>query len=144
MPTHVSSFASIEASAVSKPNSVCAKTCFGRQVAQHLPDVANLHLASRRGLRRSAVLQLFALRLGRAHFFAVCGYFVAQSLVQQLLAELRERLRVGLGQLRIPADVVCNLRSMAEGRRHHQLKILLVLGRGAARHLVDPFAMCDP
>ena len=60
-----------------------------------------------------------------AHFFAVRSHLVAQPLVQQLLAESGERLRIGLRQFAVPADLVRDLERMAEGRRVHQLEILL-------------------
>ena len=55
------------------------------EAAQHLVDVADLHLAGGRGLRRSAVLDLAAQRFGRAHILAVGSNLVAQALIQQRL-----------------------------------------------------------
>ena len=42
--------------------------------------------------------------------------------------------------LRVPSDLMGNRRGVAEGRRLHQLKILLILHGGAAGRLVHPFA----
>ena len=45
-----------------------------------------------------------------------------------------------LRQVRVPPDLVRNLGRVAKGRRLHQFQILLILRRGAAGHLVHPFA----
>ena len=55
------------------------KDLLRRIAAQNLVDVANLHLAGGRGLRRSAVLNLAPQRLGRAHILAIRGDLVAQA-----------------------------------------------------------------
>ena len=114
------------------------KHFFRSQVAQHLEEIPHLHLAGRRGLRRPAVLHLLPSGLGLARIVPIRLHLVAQSLVQQLLPELRECLRVCLTHLRAPSDRACDLRRMAEGRRIHQLQVLVVLCRGPVRHFVHP------
>ncbi len=97
------------------------KDLLGCVGAENLIDVANFDLACGRGLRRSAVLDLLAAGFGLACFIQVSGDFVAQAIVEKLLAELRECLWVGRGELRVPADLVGDLDSVAEGRCVHQL-----------------------
>ncbi len=47
-----------------------------RVATQHLVDVAHGLLAGRRGLRRTAVLNVLAERLGRPHVLAPCKHLV--------------------------------------------------------------------
>ena len=54
---------------------------------------------------------LLAAGLGLQHCVAVGCHFVAQPVIEELLAELGERLRVGLRQLCVPADLVRDLRA---------------------------------
>ena len=44
------------------------------------------------------------------------------------------------GEIILPAEVVCNLDRVDEGRRVHQLEVLLVLRGGAGRNFIEPFA----
>ena len=113
------------------------KNLLRRIAAQHLVDESDFHLAGRRGLRSSAVLDLAAQLLGGTHVFPVCGYFVPQPMIQQCLAELG---KIRLRRVRAPDNLTGNLFSVRESRRLHQLKILLVLRGGATSHLVNPFA----
>ena len=57
-----------------------------RKGAQHLVDVPDLNRTRRRGLLRSAMFQHTPPSLGLALVVAVQSYFVAESMVQQLLA----------------------------------------------------------
>ena len=113
------------------------KDLLRREAAQNLVDVPDLDLAGGRGLRGSAMLNLPALSLGRAHVLAVGSNFVAQTVVQQRLAQLGKILP---GGLRLQADLVGNPGRVHEGRRLHQFQILLILRGGAAGYLVHPLA----
>ena len=87
------------------------------------------------------MLQLLAANLHLAYIVAVRCYLLAQAAVEQLLAEGCDGLRVRLRKLRTPsAGLVGNLDCMTEGRRLHQLKVLLVLRGCAAGYLIDPLA----
>src|ERR1700721_1374358 len=60
------------------------------------------------------------------------GDVIAQTMIEQRLAKF--------GEIILPAEVVCNLDRVDEGRRVHQLEVLLVLRGGAGRNFIEPFA----
>ncbi len=108
-----------------------------RKAAQNLVDVADLDPAGGHGLGTAAALDLAALGLGGAHQFAIGGDFLAQAEGEQFLAVPGKLLAGGVltqGVFLGKPGGVC------EGRRLHQLDILLIFSGGAAGHLVHPLA----
>ncbi len=105
------------------------------EAAQHLVDVANLHLASGHSLRSAAVLELTALHLGRTDIVEVDSNFIAQLVIEERLAN---RSEIRGARSAVPAQLAAGLGGVAERRGLHQFEILLILCRGAAGGLVDP------
>ena len=111
---------------------------FGRrpargEAAQNLVDVANFDLAGGRGLRGFAVLDLAALGFGGADVFAVGGYFAAE-------AGSSKSVWRGWAESGFQPSLSAIWCGVAEGRRLHELEVLLILGGGAAGDFVDPLA----
>ena len=59
------------------------------------------------------------------------GDVIAQTVIEQRLAKF--------GEIILPAEVVCNLDRVDEGRRVHQFEVLLVLRGGTGGNFVEPF-----
>ena len=114
------------------------------KVPQNRPEIPDLDLARGSGLCGSAMFQLPASGFGLERRISAGSHLVAQPVVQELLTELHEGLRVSLRQLGIPADLVRDFERVAEGRRLHQFQILVVLSSGPAGHFVHPLGGVIP
>jgi hypothetical protein len=86
-----------------------------------------------------AVLEVVADGFGFGDVFAIVGDFIAEASGEELCAKLGEVGVVAAGG-GVPADLVAEGGGFGEGRRSHDLEILLVLGGGARGDFVEPSA----
>ena len=103
-----------------------------RRAAEHLVDVAGLHLAGSRLIGLAAFAALPVLRFRLVEEGAGCGDIFGEPLGEKLLAHDVEILA--------PSHAVGDRVEAMPGRRDHELEILLVLVGGARGHLIEPGA----
>src|ERR1700757_4271654 len=103
-----------------------------RKAAKHLIKEADFHVATWRSIGLTAMLAFISKLLGAIPMSAGDGDVIAQTVIEQRLAKF--------GEIILPAEVVCNLDRVNEGRRVHQFEVLLVLCGGTGGNFVEPRA----